>query len=218
MDSLSQCETKERIMRAAEAVFTEKGFEKATVRDICKRAGVNGAAVNYHFQDKAGLFVSVLNDWWEQSVIKYPPELGVDPNDSPEERLRAYITSHLRRVFYYGDDVGPETRVRRGKLILREFASETPHQELFKNCQEREIAVLVSIVGELLGGEPPEEVSNACCISIRAQAVHCFLIHLHDPEFGFDDEEQLTAMADHITAFSLGGVGAIRSSRNGREG
>jgi len=52
--------TKERILDAAESLFMEHGFEATSLRAITAAAGVNLAAVNYHFGTKEELFQSVL--------------------------------------------------------------------------------------------------------------------------------------------------------------
>ena len=52
--------TKERLLDAAEALFMEHGFEATSLRLITAAAGVNLAAVNYHFGSKEELFQSVL--------------------------------------------------------------------------------------------------------------------------------------------------------------
>jgi AcrR family transcriptional regulator len=52
--------TKQRILDAAESLFMEHGFEAASLRVITAQAGVNLAAVNYHFGSKEELFQSVL--------------------------------------------------------------------------------------------------------------------------------------------------------------
>src|ERR1700752_4970176 len=51
--------TKARILDAAEALFMEHGFEATSLRAITASAGVNLAAVNYHFGSKEELFQAV---------------------------------------------------------------------------------------------------------------------------------------------------------------
>lgn len=52
--------TSVRILDAAEALFMEHGFEATSLRAITTSAGVNLAAVNYHFGSKEELFQTVL--------------------------------------------------------------------------------------------------------------------------------------------------------------
>ena len=52
--------TQDRILDAAEALFMEHGFEATSLRLITAAAGVNLAAVNYHFGSKEELFQAVL--------------------------------------------------------------------------------------------------------------------------------------------------------------
>lgn len=52
--------TKERILDAAEALFMMHGYEATSLRAITASAGVNLAAVNYHFGSKEELFQAVL--------------------------------------------------------------------------------------------------------------------------------------------------------------
>lgn len=52
--------TRRRVMDAARALFAERGYEPATIRDIAKSAGMSTGAVFANFQDKAELFEAVL--------------------------------------------------------------------------------------------------------------------------------------------------------------
>lgn len=52
--------TRAVVLEAAGKVFAERGFAEATSKEICERAGTNGAAVNYYFGGKEGLYEEVL--------------------------------------------------------------------------------------------------------------------------------------------------------------
>ena len=56
----TSADTKTRILDAAEQLFMEHGFEATSLRSLTSAAGVNLAAVNYHFGSKEELFQAVL--------------------------------------------------------------------------------------------------------------------------------------------------------------
>jgi AcrR family transcriptional regulator len=56
----TSADTKTRILDAAELLFMEHGFEATSLRSLTSTAGVNLAAVNYHFGTKEELFQAVL--------------------------------------------------------------------------------------------------------------------------------------------------------------
>lgn len=49
-------ETREAIISAAEEEFAEKGFELASAREVCRRAGVNSALLSRYFGSKEALY------------------------------------------------------------------------------------------------------------------------------------------------------------------
>jgi AcrR family transcriptional regulator len=57
---VASADTKTRILDAAEILFMEHGFEATSLRSLTAAAGVNLAAVNYHFGTKEELFQAVL--------------------------------------------------------------------------------------------------------------------------------------------------------------
>jgi AcrR family transcriptional regulator len=57
---MSELGTKEKILNAAEHLFARDGFHNASLRIITEEAGVNLAAVNYHFNSKESLLHAVI--------------------------------------------------------------------------------------------------------------------------------------------------------------
>ena len=55
-------QARQRLLQAALALFAEKGFAKASTREIAEAAQCNLAAINYYFADKRGLYQAVLTE------------------------------------------------------------------------------------------------------------------------------------------------------------
>lgn len=76
-------DTKEKILHTARALFASKGFEGASVRHIAAEAGVNIAAVNYHFVSKEKLFLQVI----ELVFSETSGHIRARRNERPEEKV-----------------------------------------------------------------------------------------------------------------------------------
>jgi len=55
--------TQTRIMEAAIKLFSNRGYNKASVDDICKEAGISKGAFYHHFKSKQALFLALLDGW-----------------------------------------------------------------------------------------------------------------------------------------------------------
>jgi TetR/AcrR family transcriptional regulator, regulator of cefoperazone and chloramphenicol sensitivity len=55
-------QTRPRILSEAMILFAAQGFRNTTIRDLAARAGVNIAAINYHFRSKDDLYAEVVNN------------------------------------------------------------------------------------------------------------------------------------------------------------
>ena len=203
-DSLSPAHTRHRILDAAGEVFAELGFQKATVRKICKRAGANLAAINYHFGEKERLYFEVLKYGHEISMQKYPLDFGLNRDLPPEERLQNYIRLFLLRMF---DEGKPSWY---GKLIAKEMTEPTQaFDRLVREVVRPLNKFLASIVQELVGNETEEDKIRLYCASIIGQCLYyhysrpiitrLFSKNIYTPE----GIEQITR---HIAQFSLKGV------------
>ncbi len=54
------------IFEAALKVITEKGFHRARMSDIARKAGISYGLVYHYFKKKEDLFDAVLNNWWDR--------------------------------------------------------------------------------------------------------------------------------------------------------
>ncbi len=56
-------ETRAKIMEAAVKLFSNQGYNKASVDDICAEAGISKGAFYHHFKSKQELFLALLDGW-----------------------------------------------------------------------------------------------------------------------------------------------------------
>ena len=90
--------TRRKILQAACRVFAEKGYRDATHAEICRRAGVNKAAINYHFRSKENLCAETWHKAFQYSLESQPPHGGVPEDAPPEDRLRGRVKALIHRI------------------------------------------------------------------------------------------------------------------------
>lgn len=106
--------TRRALISAAIVVFSDHGYEAASVRDITGKAKVNQGAITYHFDGKEGLYREVLRTVRE--ALSRQPLLSLETLDAhtPEEALRLFVRQAL----------APLADTARVKRYLRIFAWE----------------------------------------------------------------------------------------------
>ena len=74
--------TRERVLAVAIPLFAKHGFAGTSIRMVSTAAEVNVATLAYHFQDKEGLYTSVVTRLHEDLQAAFPNEMlqGSDPN------------------------------------------------------------------------------------------------------------------------------------------
>lgn len=200
--------TPERLFEAAIAEFASHGYQGATVRGICQRAGANVAAVNYHFGGKEQLYARVL-----EHIFRTPREaraaLRPDMEGAPPaERLREFINNFFHEVYDCVDD-----RSQCGELasiFIMEMAHPSPALgDIIDKYIQPDSQRLADIVAELLGpGAGPQLVRYATG-AVVAQVLHFCnigpIIARLAPE-SLPVPDQLDALAGLAAEFTLGGL------------
>jgi TetR/AcrR family fatty acid metabolism transcriptional regulator len=88
--------TRVRIINSAKKLFAEQGYQKTTVVDISKQAGLSEAALYEYFQGKEDLLLTIP-DLWVSELLKDLDEqlFGIQ---GAVNKLRKYLWWYLRRV------------------------------------------------------------------------------------------------------------------------
>ncbi len=205
-------DTPDRLLEAAGEVFAEKGFRSATIREICKRAGANVAAVNYHFHNKENLYIAVVKYSHRCAFEKYPTDMGLDKDASAEERLMVFIKSFLFRIL---DEGRPAWH---GRLMLREMIEPTGALDALVNDTIRpHFNLLSSIIREILEDNVSAKDVQASAFSIVGQCLfYCHarpVIERLIPGQRYRTKE-IEELAGHINRFSLA---ALRRQKGGQK-
>ncbi|MCC6277713.1 MAG: TetR family transcriptional regulator [Oligoflexia bacterium] len=133
--------TRVDILEAAQRVFAKVGFKEATVRQICREAGVNVCSISYYFGGKEELYLAVF-EYFAQMRLEmmktFTSSLEQTPNQKAFQDKIAHIVAELYKELKSKPDIF--------KLMHQEIAMGLPRakpvvekymiasQDLFKEC------------------------------------------------------------------------------------
>lgn len=109
-EDLPSTDTKERILDAAEFLLAENGYEATSLRAVTQAAGVNLAAVNYHFGSKKDLLEAVVRRVAEPVSRSRLEKLEAIEESSDEPTVEIVLRAFLEPVFHHLHDAGPRGR------------------------------------------------------------------------------------------------------------
>ncbi len=197
----STARTRAALLQAAGPVFAEHGFRRATVREICRRAKVNPAAIHYHFGDKESLYRELIRDLGRRATLLHSSSHGTRTPGTAAERLSTFVRSLLRHLR------GEDAPAWQARLLAHETTDPSPALDLLVEETIRPLfKQLCAIVSEFLGpGAAPDRVI-LCARSVVAQ---CVFYHHSRPIIDRlspsepQTQERLEHVAAHIARFSL---------------
>jgi AcrR family transcriptional regulator len=145
------------LLEAAGALFHERGYEGATVRDIGERAGVDPALIARYFGGKEGLYLAALaDDSWEQAAPVDPHEFVAELLRHWEQRGHSPVSRALGALDV-SNDVRDQVQAIVQRCMISRFEFEGPDADL---RAEILLALVLGISLTRANGTLPE-LSNA---------------------------------------------------------
>jgi AcrR family transcriptional regulator len=201
-------ETRTRVLNVATRLFAARGFEKVTVREICREANANIAAVNYHFRDKMGLYREVLGQAIELMKGTLAAARAGGQGRPADEKLRIYVEVFLRRVVFHNPDHWIH------QLMMHELADPTPAlDQVIDAVIKPRMEYLAELVGTMLALPPHDARVVRCVLSVQSQCHGLVnpVVKRMAPEVQ-NNEAEIVAWAQHIAQFSLNGIQATTAA------
>lgn len=197
-------QTRQRLLNAACDVFAEKGYQKAKVAEICRRAGANVASVNYYFGNKRSLYKEAWCHALNNFKAPVRPAAGAAP---PREQLRVYVRDLIQDFTAAG-----ESR-HFNRLYLMEMVNPTGLiRDAWHDIIEPRRRRLHAIIRGIMGPAGRDQSVLFCELSIVNQCRALVTIKPSDLEYMLGQPlspELIEQLAGHIAAFSLAGIQAV---------
>ena len=197
--------TRERILQAAGEQFANDGFAQATIRAICRKAGVNLAAANYYFGDKEHLYIEAVKH--ARRLREKQAPLPHWTNSTPaDEKLAQFVLTLLRRMLCEPGDPW-QTR-----LIMREIMEPTKAcEEMVQEAFQPFFQILIDILRDMMPEETPTHTLHQWALSVIGQCFYYranakILTMLIDSE-ELREEFSVEKLSEHITDVILRGLG-----------
>jgi AcrR family transcriptional regulator len=196
--------TRERIMKAAERLFAERGYDATSIRAIVAKARVNQAAINYHFDGKDGLYREVLRAAFRaltEQQLEHADEMKAM---SREAALVEFIRRQLRPL------LGRDEYSRHMRLLNWETVRPTA---VFRKLLSEEAAPFMGLAVELVRRFQPEADQRTLVAAAVWLLGQCSVFlrnreQLADPPLGLVlDEAAVEWLAQLVSRWATGGLG-----------
>ena len=201
-------DTYNRLLAVGSDMFASLGYQQTRTQDICREAGTNAAAVNYHFGGKDGLYKAVW-DYALQLAISETRERMVLSRDSDRNWLYSYVYTAVLAVF----KLGPRGYLR--KLIEHELKAPSPLSDIIMESHILpRMAEIEKRLRRMLGARTSEFQLTCCMVAIYSQCTALNVSrYLNQRLFDGQEptEEDAQRFAREMCAFIMGGMRAMRN-------
>ncbi|MBI4411910.1 MAG: TetR/AcrR family transcriptional regulator [Deltaproteobacteria bacterium] len=119
----------QKIIEAAIAVFAGNGFFNSTVADVAREADVADGTIYLYFKNKDDLLISIFE--YSMDLFIQEAEAALKSSSDPKEKLREFISLHLKLVQKYPDLAQViQIELRQSTKFMKEYPNEKFFQYL----------------------------------------------------------------------------------------
>jgi len=156
--------TRRRVLRAAMDCIAEKGVAGATAAEIARRCGLSWGVIQYHFGDRPGLFLALLETSADSLARAFADLESTHP--ALPERVRALVEGHWSLVTSDEYRVMLEVELQLG----REAAHEAPVRRYARRARATFLETWRKALPELPAGRV-DDAAQLAIAAIRGLAI-----------------------------------------------
>src|ERR1700674_5427350 len=199
--------TRAQLLEAAGQAFAEMGFDRATGKEICRRAGTNTAAINYYFGGMEGLYAAVIEEAHGRLISLEKLKSAIAGKTDAKAKLKTILDLAVDLL------TGPISSSWVLRVIGREFvAPSSAIDALIERQGIPKLRILKSIVAELMGLPQEHPAVARGCLTLIAP---CSMLLIADRRMlrrAFPNlylsRDNAAALARHLLDYAVAGLAA----------
>jgi len=201
--------TRLQLLDAAGLIFAQKGFDRATAKEIAKAAGTNAASVNYHFGGIDRLYEAVLVRAHDDLISLRQLQDVMVEGLSAEQKLQRLLSMVV------GLFTGPDVSSWAIRVISRELLSPSPSLAvLHERAVDPKKSLILDLVAELAGRSKDDPAVMRCFFSIAAPCGILLMANRETLRQMFPSllEGDPIDLEQHLVRFALAGIAAVAAA------
>jgi AcrR family transcriptional regulator len=183
--------TREAIAAAARRLFSERGYDRTTIRGIAEAADVDPALINHFFGSKQELFAAVTT--FPVELADAMPRIAEGPRSRVGLRLAEFVLGALE---------DPETR----RAITSLVRAATSEPEAARSVREIVTARVLTPIAETLAADQPKLRASLINSQMVGLVMARYILEL-EPLASLPREEVVEAIAPNLQRYLTGPLG-----------
>ncbi len=200
-NEVSTKDVRNRLLDAAEKLFSERGFADTSVRDLTAEANCNVAAVNYHFGGKDKLYIEMFRRHMEKVFAEHRANIEKvmsSANPTLEKLLETIVETSLRALSE------ADARIPMLKLMVRETLNPQLKEEVVSLDILRDFLNQICVALMQLLPDLSQRQAMLCVYAIEGMVMHPMLFYDHYSKLFF--AVPVDELVKHITRFTAAGI------------